>query len=85
MPMSFATMVLKRMMLPRTFESNDEGGGGGSGSSMSLGCGTWPSPMPASWLCWISSCSTMFFSVSGFSMTPQSNSRILPFLIVTLS
>src|SRR5687768_431428 len=28
-PMSFETMSLKRMMLPSTFESNDDGGGGG--------------------------------------------------------
>src|SRR5918992_5829245 len=84
-PMSFETMLLKRMMLPSTFESNDDGGGGGGGSSGSVGCGWWPSPMPASWPCWISRYSTMFFSVPGFSMTPQSNSTILPFLIVTLS
>src|SRR5918992_2047486 len=85
MPMAFAEMSLKRMMLPSTFESNDDGGGDGSGWSMSVGCGTWPSPMPASWPCWMSRCSTMFFSVPGFNMTPQSNSTSLPFLIVTLS
>ena len=30
-PMSFETMLLKRRMLPITFESNDGGGGGGRG------------------------------------------------------
>ena len=44
MPMSFATIVLKRRMLPSTFESNDDGGGGGSGSSGSVGCGSVAEP-----------------------------------------
>ena len=69
MPWSLMTTRLFRIVFESTFESYDAGGSGGCGSAGSTGKGR-PSAIPASWLRWTVSSSTMFRVVPWFSMTP---------------
>src|SRR5918992_704943 len=84
-PRLFPITVLPRMMFSRTPESADGNGSGGSVGRFGSGSAMWPSANAAS--CVISGrrFSITLRRVPVLSATPQSQSTMRPFLIVTLS